>query len=135
MFNTNVLLDVFQNRAAHYTDSARCVSLIAEAVHEGVISAHAVATLFYLIKKHADAITARESIEWILASYSIAPCNADLLRAAHGRTARDFEDAVVIESAARSGCDCILTRNTRDFTASPVKALAPADFPRGSAPV
>jgi hypothetical protein len=41
---------------------------------------------------------------------------------------KDFEDAVVASVAARQGCDVIVSRNAVDFSASPVRAISPADF-------
>lgn len=40
----------------------------------------------------------------------------------------DFEDALVSAIAARCRMDYIITRNTRDFRESPVKALTPQEF-------
>jgi predicted nucleic acid-binding protein len=40
----------------------------------------------------------------------------------------DYEDAVMVETAIREGADCIVTRNTRDYTYSPIPVYAPADF-------
>jgi predicted nucleic acid-binding protein len=40
----------------------------------------------------------------------------------------DYEDAVMIETAARENVDCIVTRNVRDFAASAVPVYSPADF-------
>ena len=41
---------------------------------------------------------------------------------------RDFEDALIAESAARNGMDVILTYNCKDFAASPVQAMTPKQF-------
>jgi predicted nucleic acid-binding protein len=37
----------------------------------------------------------------------------------------DFEDAVVVALADRAACDVIATRNTEDFSASPILAKSP----------
>ncbi|HYW14124.1 MAG TPA: PIN domain-containing protein [Longimicrobium sp.] len=39
---------------------------------------------------------------------------------------RDFEDAVQTVSASKAGADCIVTRDLKDFRASPVPARDPA---------
>ena len=41
---------------------------------------------------------------------------------------KDFEDALIANSAARNGVDAILTYNVKDYVNSPVKALLPMDF-------
>lgn len=40
----------------------------------------------------------------------------------------DFEDAVMVETAVRSGADCIVTRNTKDYSKAPVPVYPPAEF-------
>ncbi len=40
----------------------------------------------------------------------------------------DFEDAVMAESAARTGKDCIMTRNLKDYERSVVPVYSPTDF-------
>ena len=42
----------------------------------------------------------------------------------------DFEDAVMIETAVRSGMDCIVTRNIKDYAKAKLPVYAPADFLR-----
>jgi hypothetical protein len=41
----------------------------------------------------------------------------------------DFEDALVSAIARRCHIDYIVTRNTRDYRESPVRALSPQAFP------
>jgi hypothetical protein len=41
---------------------------------------------------------------------------------------KDFEDAVQMMAAVRSGADYLITRNVRDFKAGPLPALTPAEF-------
>ena len=40
----------------------------------------------------------------------------------------NFEDAVMVESAIRSGVDCIVTRNLKDYVKSQIPVYVPADF-------
>ena len=40
----------------------------------------------------------------------------------------DYEDAIMIESAVRSGLDCIVTRNPEHFKVSPIPVYSPSEF-------
>ena len=40
----------------------------------------------------------------------------------------DFEDAVMIETAKHFDADCIVTRNTKDFKSSKIRALSAMEF-------
>ena len=41
---------------------------------------------------------------------------------------KDYDDAVMAESAARSGMDCIVTRNTADYLFAKVAVYTPQEF-------
>ena len=41
---------------------------------------------------------------------------------------RDYEDAVMVESAIRMDMDCIVTRNIRDFADSTIPIYTPDEF-------
>lgn len=53
----------------------------------------------------------------------------DVLRAIPSEVS-DFEDAVMIETAVRSGMDCIITRNTKDYARSVIPVYTPEQFVR-----
>ena len=40
----------------------------------------------------------------------------------------DYEDAVMIEAAARAEIDCIVTRNLKDYAGAPMPVYSPAQF-------
>lgn len=40
----------------------------------------------------------------------------------------DYEDAVMIETAIRGKADCIVTRNIKEYSISPVPVYSPAEF-------
>lgn len=128
MFDTNVLLDVFQNRQPHYAASAACVNKVLRHEVEGYIPAHVVTTLYYVLRKHRDAQVARDAVTWLLARFDVALCDHGVLEDACRYGMADFEDAVVSASAGHAGCVHIVTRNLGDFTESPVPALSPAEL-------
>ena len=40
----------------------------------------------------------------------------------------DYEDAVMAETALRSGCDCIVTRNLKDYKNASIPSYSSSDF-------
>lgn len=128
LFDTNVVLDVFQFREPHYEASAFAINAVLTGKVTGFFPAHAVATVDYVLRKHADRPTAIGAITWLLDSFEIIPCETSVLRLAVQSAFSDFEDGVVAFSAQKADCTFIVTRNTGDFSASPVAALTPAEF-------
>lgn len=124
----NVLLDVFQKREPHYAASASVMAMIEEEEIEAVVPAHGITTLYYLARKHGTRPDAEAALEKVLNHFQIGNLNHDGWQRARALPMTDFEDAVVATVAETSGSTLIITRNTRDFEASPGPAIAPLEF-------
>ena len=128
LLDLNVLLDVLQNRAPHYHDSAKVLSLARLGEIQAVLPVHAFTTLYYILAKAAGKPKADQTIDWLLAHFEVAVADKAVLRRARQLPLADFEDAVVASLAEAGQCDHVVTRNVSDFTGSPVSALTPTDF-------
>jgi predicted nucleic acid-binding protein len=128
MFDTNVLLDIFEKRSGHSETASVCVNRVLAGVLEGFVPAHTVTTLAYFFERPTSSITPHSGVAWIVDHFSVSACDAEILRCALQSQVTDFEDAVVEQCALRSQCDYILTRNLRDFSKSTVPAILPATF-------
>jgi len=128
LLDLNVLLDVIQNRQPHYNDSARVLSAARSGQFDALIPFHAVTTIFYLVERAQDTATASQTVDWLLKHFDVPMADKHTLLHARSLKLKDFEDAVVASVAARHGCDFIVSRNAVDFSASPAKAISPADF-------
>ena len=60
--------------------------------------------------------------------FEIAPIGPNAVDRALVLRANDFEDALQYFSAIQSGADCIVTRNSKDFSFSEIEVLTPSDF-------
>ncbi len=112
LFDTKVVPDVLLDRQPH-------------AAVEGVLSAHAVTTIHYLIRKQLGETKAKRTVAAILRVFGIAGIDGPVLGEALQLRFTDFEDAVTSAAAASAGCDWIVTRDARGFRGSPVRALTP----------
>ena len=124
----NVLLDVFQKREPHYAASARVLAMIEQGEIEAVFPAHGITTLYYLARKHATRPDAEAAMDKVLDHFLIGNLDSDGWRRARSLPMTDFEDAVVATVAETSGSSLVITRNTADFTHSPVPAISPLEF-------
>ncbi len=128
LLDLNVLLDVIQNRQPHYADSARVLSAARSGEFDALIPFHAATTIFYLVERAQDTVTASQTVDWLLQHFDVPMADKTTLLHARKLKLKDFEDAVVASVAVRDKCDFIISRNAADFSASPVKAISPADF-------
>lgn len=129
MIDTNIVLDVFLQREPFFRASYEVLKQSAMETIEGFISASAATDIYYLLRKSqkSDAL-AKESMEKLLQLVGIADALGEDVHAAVASNMDDFEDALVASIAERCQMAYIITRNTKDYEASPVKALTPEMF-------
>lgn len=127
LLDVNLVLDVLLDRRPHADAASSVWRAVEEGRAEGLLSAHAVTTIHYLNARAVGAKAARETTEAILTVFGVAAVDETVVRAAIALGFRDFEDAVTAAAAQRARCSAIVTRNPRDFRASPVRVLTPAE--------
>lgn len=128
LVDLNVLLDVVQRREPYYRASAAVLEDIVNERVVGALSAHAVTTLHYIVGRYQLRAVADSVVDWVLRYFAIASVGREELLRARALTFGDFEDAVVAAAAESAGCLSIVTRNVKDFSASPVEALTPEEY-------
>jgi predicted nucleic acid-binding protein len=125
LLDTNVVLDVLLERRPHTVASAAVWARIETGPVEGLLAAHAVATIHYVVSRQRGAPVARTTVKAILSVLGVAPVDTDVVRTALAMGWPDFEDAVTAAAAVRAGCDVIVTRDPAGFPRSPVQAITP----------
>jgi predicted nucleic acid-binding protein len=125
LFDTNVVLDVLLDRQPYAEASAAVWSAVETGTAEGILAAHAVTTIHYLIRKEKGNARARRIVSAILRVFGVAAVDGAVAREALLLPCPDFEDAVTAAAARLAGCECIVTRDPKGFRGSPVRALTP----------
>ena len=128
LIDINVLLDVALQRPGAPA-SAQVLGLCGRQ-HEAWLAWHSIATLAYLIERQQTDIEGRDFIRSLLAWADVAPTSRADALAALDLPIADFEDALQAAAAMACGAQVIVTRNVRDFKASPVMARTPEAFLR-----
>lgn len=128
LFDINVVLDIVGNRVPFYGDSRAALVKAAEAGATILLAVHAYSTLYYLLGAAETRAVRADLMEWIFDTFDVAQEGAAELTAARSYGMPDFEDALVAAAALSAGCDCIVTRNVKDFAESPVRVVSPANF-------
>jgi len=79
LLDLNVLLDVVQNRAPHYHNSAQVLSLARVGEIQAVLPVHAFTTLYYILAKAAGKAKAEQAVDWLLAHFEVAEAGREHL--------------------------------------------------------
>ena len=125
VFDVNVVLDVLLDRQPHAEASAAAWAAVETGLAEGLLAAHAVTTIHYLVRKEMGAVKARSIVSAILRVFGIAEVNGAVIQEALQLPCSDFEDAVTVAAARRASSDYIVTRDPKGFRGSPVRPLTP----------
>jgi len=128
LLDTDVVLDVLTERRPHYAASAGVLTYIERGSARGLIAAHAVTTIHYLLARHLTRSKATDAIALLLDLLEVAAVDGKTLKRALSLAWRDFEDAVTAVAAIDAGATHVITRNTKDFKALPLSVLSPAAF-------
>lgn len=129
MIDTNVILDALAGREPFRVDAENIFVQVSANSFEGCISANSITDIYYIIRKSIkDALSSRKAIGKLLLLFAIQDVTRDDCMNAVASDMADFEDALLAACADRGECDYIVTRNLKDFTKSPVKAVSPKEF-------
>jgi predicted nucleic acid-binding protein len=126
--DTNILLDVLEKRAPHHVDSEQVLVRCDQLQEPVFIAWHGLATAFYIYSRKVGEAAAHLALGQLLGSVSVAYTGQREAMRAFQLPISDLEDAMQAAAADACGSDCIVTRNTRDFTGSPVPVLTPQEY-------
>ncbi len=128
LVDTNVVLDLLLDRSPFSDAAARIFSLVENSEVEAALCATTVTTIDYLLTQSMSRPAATKALQRLLELFEIAPVNRSVIEEALRGRMTDFEDAVLAHAANLVGATVMVTRNTKDFRYSPVKALDPPEF-------
>ena len=128
LIDTNIVMDVLLARRPFVESASRIFSLVEQSKIEASLCATTVMTVDYLLTQSLSRDEARQALRGLLDLFKIAPVNRSVIEKALRSKIEDFEDAVLEQAACLVGAEAIITRNTKDFGRSSIKALDPAEL-------
>lgn len=128
LIDVNVVLDVLADRKPFVEDSQAVLQLVEAGIIEGVLAAHSVTTLHYLLSKHLSKARARKTLEDLLHILRVEAVDEDRIRHALAMNWNDFEDAVQAACAEKAEADYLVTRDKKGFKRSGVRSITPAEL-------
>ena len=131
ILDTCIIMDAIQNREPFAEDAKSIVRAAANKWFTGCITAKSSTDIYYLTHRctHSDKDT-RAILTKLFILFDVIDTAVMDARKAISSEVSDYEDAVMIETAIREDADCIVTRNIKDYSKSPVPVYKPAEFLR-----
>lgn len=94
---------------------------------EFYISFLSVANFAYIMRKDNPG-RLHQNIKLICSLFKVVSNKEDHLLSALNIETKDYEDAIQYETAIEAQCECILTRNEKDFKFSQIPVFYPSEF-------
>lgn len=129
VIDTCVIIDALQNRDPFSEDAQKLILAVSNRHFNGILTAKSITDIFYILRRglHSDSLT-KECIHKLFLLFEVADTYAVDCQIALGAETKDYEDAVMIETAKRIGADCIITRNLKDYSSAGIPVFLPAEF-------
>ena len=125
LVDVRVVLDVLLDRQPHAKASSAVWAAVENGISQGLLAAHAVTTIHYLIQRELGAAKATNAIARILKVFGVAMVDDGVIQQALRLSLPDFEDSVTVAAAQLAGCDFIVSRDPKGFRGSPIRCFAP----------
>lgn len=125
MLDANIVIDHIGRREPFYELSRRVCLLGITGEAATYISTNMATDIYYLLRKDYGSQEAQRMIEEDLSFLALVGADPQDVHEALALRWSDFEDCLVAQCARKIGADYIITRNTREFTRSSIKALTP----------
>ena len=129
LIDTNVIIDALTSREPWNESAEKIFIMAANNIVDMYITASSATDIYYLVRKHLhNAETARQVMSKLYSLVGILEVKEEDCVDALVLSITDYEDAVVEQVARRSGVECIVTRNQKDYELGLAKVFLPDDF-------
>ena len=128
LLDVNVVLDVLADREPFVRDAEMVLRLVESGKIEGLLAAHTVTTLHFLLSRHLGKARAKGVLDDLLQITRIVAVDDGRIRHALAMNWTDFEDAVQAACAEQAEADYLVTRDKKGFRRSSVKVVTPAEL-------
>jgi predicted nucleic acid-binding protein len=129
LIDSDVLIDYIAKRNPFFDNSYKIIELQREGLINGYISTQSILNIFFILRKTKSSADRREILRGLCDMFTLCVISIDMIiDSLEDNTFTDFEDCVQMRCAISVNADFIITRNTKDFTNSRIKAVTPAEF-------
>ena len=127
--DTNVIFDLL---IENEPDTSFANALFECAIRNDIvlnICPFSLATVYYMLRKRLSHKSVLYDLGWLSKLTKSLPVNETIINQAMKSDFRDFEDAIQYFCALQAtGCEAIITRNSKDFKLSAIPVFSPALF-------
>ena len=129
LIDTCVIIDILQKREPFYRPAMKILLAISNQIITGIITAKSLADIYYITRRSIhDETIVRRHLQTLFTLFEVVDTYASDCQFALSSEMKDYEDAIMVETALRIGADCIVTRNLKDYVQAKIPVLSTEDF-------
>jgi predicted nucleic acid-binding protein len=129
LVDTNVILDYIAVRKPFSESAYQIMTLCTDKKIKSCIAAHTISNLFFILRKDFSNEERRDILQKLCKIFTVIGIDSKKLESALlDYSFTDFEDCLQMECAKEFKANFIVTRNTKDYKNSSIKAINPDEF-------
>jgi putative PIN family toxin of toxin-antitoxin system len=131
MLDTNVVLDAIIKREPYSQCAKEIIALAIKRKFVCCITTNTVTDIIYVLRKHFDKRQLIEKLDDLFSVFEILEISSSDCKTMFDVPINDFEDAILINCAARNKCDLFITRDEEILshgTEMPIGVITPSAF-------
>ena len=128
LIDANVVLDYLLHREPNFSYAKKLLRNCQSDDIDGYIAFHSMSIIWYALRKHPIA-ERRQALRMIATMLTVVGAShSAVLEAIESNEFSDFEDCLQEKCAENVSADYIVTENVKDYSASPIPAVASAEI-------
>lgn len=129
LFDTNAILDYILVREPQYKNVLNLIDLSQQRRIKTYVAFHSLSIIWYFMRKNFSPIERRKFLLKVASVFIVVSATQDaVVEAILNENFPDFEDCLQEKCALNVNADYIVTNNIKDFAASKVPAVTPAEM-------
>lgn len=128
LIDANVMLDYFLMRKSNFDNARRLMINCCQPSIQGHIAFHSIPIIWYSLRRYSVNDIRRALIEVTNLLTVVSASHEAVADAIADENFSDFEDCLQEKCALQCGANYIVTRNVKDFVASKIPAVTPAEM-------
>lgn len=129
LIDTCVIVDVLQKREPFYKSAMDIVLAVSNRRCLGVLTAKSVTDIYYILRRSIhNEEEVRKLLGILFMLFDVEDTFSTDCQLALSSSMKDYEDAIMVQTAIRVGADCIVTRNLKDYRLAARPVFSPDEF-------
>lgn len=129
LIDTCVIVDILQKREPFCHAAMEILLSVSNRKCAGILTAKAITDIYYILRRSIhNEEDVRKLLRILFTLFEVNDTFSADCKLAVDSPIKDYEDAVMIQTASRIGADCIVTRNLKDYQLSPLPVFSPEQF-------